>query len=335
MKSSSKLIFVLGAAIIVVAAVLAYSLISGGGLKPEESTAPLYSLQPTTKPSVTTTEPVTEAWVDLNQMASELATATDTTNESDVTATSEGLSNSLTTIIYVYVNGQDSTAPTVNPSVQDIETLAPVSTTNPANVEALSFKYTVNSGTNTVTVTKYLGSKAIVDVPERIAGYKVTAIGDGCFKGNTSITGVRIGENITTIGSEAFLDCKNLVMVDFTGVPYTITVGMKAFKNCEDLQTINLPAAKSIGQLAFDGCTSLNKIEIKAGTERVEDYCFTNCTGLTEIVIPQSVTYFPNNAISNHTAGLVIKGYTGTVAEDVANAFSSTTTFLSLDGLAY
>ena len=333
MKNTTKIIFGLGAAIIVAAAVLTYSLISGGGLKPEETTAPFYQLQPTTQPS--TTQPVTESWVDLNQMASDLATATDTSNESDLSSTAVVSNNSLTTIIYVYVNGQDPNAPTVNPSVQDVETLAPVSTTNPANVEALSFKYTVNTGTNTVTVTKYLGSSAIVNVPDMIAGYKVTAIGDGCFKGNTSLTGVRIGENITSIGNEAFLDCKNLVMVDFTGVPYTITVGMKAFKNCVDLQTINLPAAKSIGQLAFDGCKSLKKIEIKAGTERVEDYCFTNCTGLTEIIIPQSITYFPNNALSNHTAGLVIKGYDGSIAEDVATAFSSTTTFFPLDGVAY
>ena len=333
MKNTTKIIFGLGAAIIIAVAVLTYSLISGGGLKPEETTTPLYSLQPTTQPS--TTQPNTESWVDLNQMASDLATATDTSNESDVSTTAIVSNNSLTTIIYVYVNGQDPSGPTVNPSVEDIETLAPVSTTNPADVEALSFKYTVNTGTNTVTVTKYLGSNSIVNVPDRIAGYKVTAIGDGCFKGNTLLTGVRIGENITSIGNEAFLDCKNLVMVDFTGVPYTITVGMKAFKNCEDLQTINLPAAKSIGQLAFDGCKALKKIEIKAGTERVEDYCFTNCTGLTEIVIPQSVTYFPNNAISNHTAGLVIKGYTGSAAEEVSKAFSSTTTFLPLDGVAY
>ena len=333
MKNTTRIIFGLGAAIIIAVAVLTYSLISGGGLKPEETTTPLYSLQPTTQPS--TTQPNTESWVDLNQMASDLATATDTSNESDVSTTAIVSNNSLTTIIYVYVNGQDPSGPTVNPSVEDIETLAPVSTTNPADVEALSFKYTVNTGTNTVTVTKYLGSNSIVNVPDRIAGYKVTAIGDGCFKGNTLLTGVRIGENITSIGNEAFLDCKNLVMVDFTGVPYTITVGMKAFKNCEDLQTINLPAAKSIGQLAFDGCKALKKIEIKAGTERVEDYCFTNCTGLTEIVIPQSVTYFPNNAISNHTAGLVIKGYTGSAAEEVSKAFSSTTTFLPLDGVAY
>ncbi len=333
MKSTTKIIFGLGVAIIIAAAVLTYSLISGGGLKPEESTAPLYSLQPTTQPS--TTQPNTESWVDLNQMASDLATATDTSNVSDTSSVSDASGNILTTIVVVYVNGQESTGPTVNPSVQDVETLAPVSTTNPANVEATSFKYTVNTTTNTVTVTKYLGAGGVVPVPERIAGYKVTAIGDGCFKGNTALTGVYIGENITSIGNEAFMDCKNLAMVDFTGVPYTITVGAKAFKNCEDLVTIDLPAAKSIGQLAFDGCKSLGRFEIKAGTERVEDYCFVNCTALTEIVIPQSVTYFPNNAISNHTPGLVIKGYTGSIAEDVAKAFSSTTTFFPLDGAAY
>lgn len=333
MKSTTKIIFGLGAAIIIAAAVLTYSLISGGGLKPEGTTAPLYSLQPTTQPS--TTQPNTESWVDLNQMASDLATATDTSNESDTSSVSDASGNILTTIIVVYVNGQESTGPTVNPSVQDIETLAPVSTTNPANVEALSFKYIVNTGTNTVTVTKYLGSEKLVHVPQNIAGYKVTAIGDSCFEGNTTITGVYIGENITSIGNKAFMNCKNLTMVDFTGVPYTITVGENAFKKCESLVTIDLPAAESIGRFAFDGCTALKKLEIKAGTKRVEDYCFANCTGLTELIIPQSVNYLPINAISNHTEGLVIKGYTGTLAEDLANAFPSRITFFPLDGTAY
>jgi hypothetical protein len=331
MKNTSKLILGLGAAIIIAAAVLTYSLISGGGLKPEETTAPLYTLQPTTQPS--TTQPNTESWVDLNQMASDLATATDTSNESDVSTTQSVSGN--TVISYVYINGQDPNGPTVNPSVQDIETLAPVSTTNPSNVEATSFKYTLNTSTNTVTVTKYLGSEKLVHIPQYIAGYKVTAIGDGCFKDNAKITGVYIDENITTIGNAAFMNCKNLAMVDFTGVPYTITVGENAFKKCESLVTIDLPAAESIGRFAFDGCVALKKIEIKAGTKRIEDYCFANCTGLTELIIPQSVIYLPVNAISNHSAGLVIKGYTGSLAEELANAFPSRITFLPLDGTAY
>lgn len=332
MKNTTKIIFGLGAAIIIAAAVLTYSLISGGGLKPEDTTTPLYSLQPTTQP--TTTEPNTESWVDLNQMASDLATATDTSNESDTSSVSDSSGNILTTIVVVYVNGQDPTGPTVNPSVQDVETLAPVSTTNPANVEATSFKYTVNTTTNTVTVTKYLGAGGVVPVPERIAGYKVTAIGDGCFKGNTALTGVYIGENITSIGNEAFMDCKNLAMVDFTGVPYTITVGAKAFKNCTDLVTIDLPAAKSIGAEAFSYCTSLEKIELKSGTERLEGYNFTHCKSLKTITIPESVTFIGDQPFAGVPQNqLVIRCFSGSEAESAANRNGFTCQLL--DGMAY
>ncbi len=332
MKNTTKIIFGLGAAIIIAAAVLTYSLISGGGLKPEESTAPLYSLQPTTQPS--TTQPNTESWVDLNQMASDLATATDTSNESDTSSVSDASGNILTTIVVVYVNGQDPTGPTVNPSVQDVETLAPVSTTNPANVEALSFKYTVNTNTNTVTVTKYLGAGGVVPIPERIAGYKVTAIADGCFKGNTALTGVYIGENITSIGNEAFMDCKNLAMVDFTGVPYSITVGARAFKNCEDLVTIDLPAAKSIGAEAFSYCTSLEKLEIKSGTERLEGFNFTHCKSLKTIVIPKSVTFIGDQPFAGIPAGqLTVRCYSGSEAE--AAATRNGVNYQILDGEAY
>lgn len=316
MKSTTKIIIGLGIAIIIAAAVLTYSLISGGGLKPENTTAPFYQLQPTTQPS--TTHPVTESWVDLNQMASDLATATDTSNESDVSSTQSVSGNTI--ISYVYINGQDPNGPTVNPSVQDIETLAPVSTTNPANVEATSFKYIVDTATNTVTVTKYLGSKKIVHVPENIAGYKVTAIADECFKGNTEITGVFIGENITSIGVEAFMDCKNLSMVDFTGVSYTITVGAKAFKNCKQLVTIDLPAAKSIGSEAFSYCTSLEKFEIKSGTERLEGYTFTHCTSLKTITIPKSVTFIGDQPFAGVPTGqLTVRCYSGSEAEAAAD----------------
>ncbi len=330
MKNTTKIIIGLGVAIIIAAAVLTYSLISGGGLKPEDTTAPFYSLQPTTQPS--TTQPVTESWVDLNQMASDLATATDTSNESDVSSTQSVSTNTI--ISYVYINGQDPNSPTVNPSVQDVETLAPVSTTNPANVEAMSFKYIVDTTTNTVTVTKYLGAGGVVPVPERIAGYKVTAIGDGCFKGNTALTGVYIGENITSIGNEAFMDCKNLAMVDFTGVPYSITVGAKAFKNCEDLVTIDLPAAKSIGAEAFSYCTSLERFEIKSGTERLEGYTFTHCTSLKTITIPKSVTFIGAQPFAGIPTGqLTVRCYSGSEAE--AAAGRNGVNCQILDGEAY
>jgi len=40
--------------------------------------------------------------------------------------------------------------------------------------------------------------------------YSVTGIGDGAFKGNTTITSITISEGITRIGAEAFEGCTNL-----------------------------------------------------------------------------------------------------------------------------
>ena len=76
MKKTTKIIIALGVALLIAATVLVVSLVQSGTFKKEDTTSPAYSLQATRAP-LTTGE--TESWVDLEQMASELATATDTT----------------------------------------------------------------------------------------------------------------------------------------------------------------------------------------------------------------------------------------------------------------
>ena len=40
--------------------------------------------------------------------------------------------------------------------------------------------------------------------------YKVTAVGNGAFKGYKSLKKISLGSNITTIGKKAFAGCKQL-----------------------------------------------------------------------------------------------------------------------------
>lgn len=332
MKKTTKIIIALGALVVVAATVLTVSLIAGKGGKENSNTEPqsLYTLAPSTvSPTLADN---TEAWVDLDLLASELATASDTTDTSDTSSvsdvsTSANVYQPLTTIVYVYESVVQTPVTSATQKVTQNE-LTEKSTSNVmAEPEMSEFKYTINSQTKSVTLNKYLGDSSVVWLPETVGGYEVTAIGDKCFE-NSDITAVCIREGVRQIGAGAFLNCKSLTSVTFLGVPYTVTVGDNAFKNCTKLKTINLPAASSIGKFAFDGCKSLETVTLKDGTESLGDYCFTNCTNLKTVTIPESVTYIGTGAFSNPNANLVIRCVKGSVADDKAAQYDIKTEYI-------
>lgn len=308
MKNTTKIIISLCVALLVVATVLVVSLVQNGKTEKETTTKPAYSLQATKAPSTTG---VTESWVDLEQMASELATATDTTDASDTTTDTTAPPVIQTTIVYI-VYSETNVAPQPTESVSNDDEDEP---------QMSEYKYTIDKSTGSATISKYLGDDAIVWIPEKIGGYTVTGIGSKCFE-KQSLKGVVIPEAVTTIGNNAFQGCKNLTSVTFKGAPSTITVGNNAFKDCINLKSINLPAAKRIGNMAFDSCTSLEKIVIDFGTEEIGDYCFRNCTKLKEVDIPESVTVIGQGAFTGeHPEDMVIYCVEGSAGHDAAKKY--------------
>ncbi len=310
MNKTTKIIIALGVALLLVATVLVVSLVKNSMAEKENTTKPVYSLQATKAPE---TVGETESWVDLEQMASELATATDTTDPSDTTDTTAAPVIQTTIVYIVYSETNVDPQPTQS------------ATNTLDEPEMQEYKYTINKESRSVTITKYLGDSASVWIPPEIAGYTVTGIGDKCFQ-KQSLKSVCIPEEVTYIGNSAFQDCKNLTSVTFLGAPYTITVGNNAFQNCPNLKTINLPEAKTIGNFAFDGCTSLEKMVLKSGTESIGEYCFRGCSSLTLIEIPDSVTYIGNGVFGGERKGVLkIRCVQGSKGDEAAQKYSSET----------
>lgn len=79
--------------------------------------------------------------------------------------------------------------------------------------EAEVYTYTLNSAGDSYTVSGYAGNEASVTVPDWYDSMPVTAIGDGAFQGNTTITSVALPSTITRIGASAFKDCTNLTTI--------------------------------------------------------------------------------------------------------------------------
>ena len=138
--------------------------------------------------------------------------------------------------------------------------------------------------------------------------------------GSISIPSTLGGARVTSIGQEAFRDCKELKMVT---IPQSVTnIGVLAFYSC-DIKSVNILASvKSIGTQAFsdnselmsfsveesnpsyssrngllctkDGATLISgtsgDVEIPSSVTSIGDWAFTGRRQLTSVMIPSSVT---------------------------------------------
>ena len=128
---------------------------------------------------------------------------------------------------------------------------------------------------------------------------------------------INVADGPTSVPSALVKGCENLQTVMFTGRTQNLTViEAAAFKETKMLTTISLPEAvktiskeafyhsaiqsihlpknlKQIGTMAFAG-NGLKNIVIPNKTKKLGDYAFRNCTELTEVTLPESVTKIPS-----------------------------------------
>ena len=125
----------------------------------------------------------------------------------------------------------------------------------------------------------------------------VNIIEDSAFSYCQNLENVTFEENslLTTIGNEAFANCKALVNCC---IPQGVmAIGERAFDACSSLTSIEIPSGvTSIGERTFDGCRSLTSINIPNSVTFIGDWAFEGCSGLTSINIPNSVTFIGSRA---------------------------------------
>lgn len=198
----------------------------------------------------------------------------------------------------------------------------------------------------------------------------VTSIKSYAFDGATNLTSVKILEGLTYIGSYAFNDCSNLIEVV---VPKSVTqIGSGAFSGCGSLVSMTLPfvggnayatsassstlfgyifgassfyGSTSITQYyssyssktyciptclktvtitggninygSFYNCSNLTSITLPSSLTSIGDKAFYNCSSLTSITIPDSVTSIGQNAFYGST------NLASVTFEDTANWYVS------------
>ena len=92
---------------------------------------------------------------------------------------------------------------------------------------------------------------------------------------------------MTTMGVEAFNDCYQLETVTLGD---GVGLGDYAFNHCTNLSQVNFLG--TIGQFdmyAFAHCPNLKSVEFKPGTTVIGNAAFEECTGLESVIIPDGV----------------------------------------------
>ena len=97
-----------------------------------------------------------------------------------------------------------------------------------------------------------------------------------------TISGAYENSRVTSIGYNAFDECKELTTVGFSACT---TIGGYAFSGCTKLTTVSFPVCKSIGTYAFNFCSSLITVNFPACTS-IGDFAFRYCTSLTIASFP-------------------------------------------------
>ena len=253
-----------------------------------------YSAVPTTISPIVPQD--TEAWVDINAIAGDLATASDSDTSSEsltlapIVIGTDG-ANGLTSIVYIdqFGNIVDPNTVNNNKTTTRIDNDIAFDDTVATSDDGGSLgEYEINSAG---IITNYFGISNIVIIPPKIQGKTVKGIGRDCFE-SRKITSVQIPETVQIIEAGAFRNCDKLERVVFVNQKASVEIGNSAFKGCKSLKSINLPITPKIGISAFESCSSLTTLDIKKGTKEIGQWCFAYCTSLTSITFRDESTVF-------------------------------------------
>lgn len=175
----------------------------------------------------------------------------------------------------------------------------------------------------------FAGCKALSSI-ELEAG--LTAIGDYTFSDCSSLTSIEFNEDLQELGNYAFQNCTALNNVTMNDT--LLTIGEFAFKNCSKLTKVSVPeSVNTIGKGVFQACSKLNEMELPfvgntvnhdvtngsftwffdcsvnelpsrmkvtlLKATKLTNGAFTNYTGLTEIVLPSTLTKVDESAFEN------------------------------------
>ncbi len=162
------------------------------------------------------------------------------------------------------------------------------------------------------------------DITSVVIGNNVKSIGENVFQNCKYLQTVDLGDSVEKIGTMSFADCTELTEVKFS--PSLKEIGYMLFRNNTKLTDINLngntnfkvvdgiiyssdmtvlyetllsadlssyslpETVTELRTMAFYGQEEMKSIKLNSGIKSIPDGCFSMCTGLTELMLPEGVS---------------------------------------------
>ena len=141
------------------------------------------------------------------------------------------------------------------------------------------FKHTENNGKAIITGLQRALTETSIFIPETINGIPVVEIGPEAFR-STSITDIKIGENIKKIGEKAFYMCEKLQSVTWHCQCDVIPVD--CFSGCSNLTQFDFSNIKRIDRAAFYE-SGLKEVCLPENIECIIEGAFSRCKTLSSV----------------------------------------------------
>ena len=120
-------------------------------------------------------------------------------------------------------------------------------------------------------------------------GNSLDSTSDGMFEECTSLTAIDFGTKLKDLGARTFAYCSALEEIV---LPENIqTVGQGCFGKCSALTSVTSFGVTAIGFQAFLNDGSLSELNFHEGLQSIDRCAFLGCWDLTEVELPQSVTF--------------------------------------------
>ena len=180
-------------------------------------------------------------------------------------------------------------------------------------------------GSNTIICT--IDSTLLAGCRSSAIPHMVRHIYSYAFQGIRGLRIAALPDSLETIGNYAFAECDSLTAIH---IPATVRhIGWYSFRQCPQLTTIDIaednpvydsregcnavintgrdmleqacPATvipqsvRIIGQQAFYGIASINRITLPTALAEIHEFAFQNCTGLHSVHIPDRVNFIGDN----------------------------------------